>query len=294
MDEPLSNPPVEPALAPEPAFAPDPPPHATTTEFPEDLRAPWDFVDMIIFIFFAVGILFLANTVMAALAINFAGVKPGEIETFATHNAGFVVIRQIAWFSLLMGYLYAIVRVRTAGSVWSALGWRGLSPRAATDAEPQRSPLTKAGLSLIAGALLAIVVEFATHFVGTNAHLPIQDLLEDRRSILYLMVFGLLVAPLVEETVFRGFLYPVMARRFGLPLGVFFTGTLFGLLHAEQLGGHWGEVGLLIFVGIVFTAARARFGSVTVSFLLHLGYNGLLFFQTYVATDGLRHFPTVK
>ena len=147
---------------------------------------------------------------------------------------------------------------------------------------------------LAGGALLAFFVQVATLFVGTEAKLPIQALLSDRRSILYMMGFGLAVAPLVEETIFRGFLYPVLARRFGVIAGVIFTGLFFGLMHAEQLWGGWGEIGLLVVVGIVFTAARAWSGSVAVSYLLHLGYNGLLFLGTYVATGGLRHFSAGK
>ena len=294
MDEPLPNPPGEFAPAPESPFAPEAAAPARAAELPEDLRAPWDFVDMVIFLFFAIGMVYVLNTLLATLVVSFMGVRPENLEQFANHSAGFIVVRQVAWFSVLLGYLYAVVRVRTGASVWSTLGWRGLTRRTAPDAQRQLPPLVKAPVLLFAGALLAILVEIATHFVGTSAHLPIQDLLADRRSVLYLMAFGLLAAPLVEETVFRGFLYPVMARRFGIPVGVFFTGTLFGLMHAMQLWGGWGEISLLIVVGIVFTAARAWSGSVAVSYLLHLGYNGFLFLGAYVATDGLRHFPTGK
>ncbi len=73
-------------------------------------------------------------------------------------------------------------------------------------------------------------------------------------------VLGVLVAPLVEETIFRGFLYPVIARRLGIAAGIAITGTLFGLMHAAQLWGGWGQIALLIFVGVVLTWVRARIG----------------------------------
>ena len=92
--------------------------------------------------------------------------------------------------------------------------------------------------------------------------------------ILY-AVLGVLVAPLVEETIFRGFLYPVIARRLGIAAGVLITGMLFGLLHAAQLWGGWGQIVLLIVVGVVLTAVRARTGTVSASYFVHLGYNGL-------------------
>ena len=105
------------------------------------------------------------------------------------------------------------------------------------------------------------------------------------------MCFGILVAPLVEETMFRGFLYPIVARRFGVTAGVIVTGTLFGAMHAQQLWGGWGQIGLLIGVGIVLTWVRARTGSVTASYFVHLGYNSLLFLGFFTATGGLRHIP---
>ena len=96
-----------------------------------------------------------------------------------------------------------------------------------------------------------------------------------RVSILLFGILGVLVAPLVEETIFRGFLYPVIARQLGTIAGVAITGTLFGLMHAAQLWGGWGQIALLILVGIVLTWVRARTGSVAASFFVHLGYNSL-------------------
>jgi membrane protease YdiL (CAAX protease family) len=308
MTDPYQSPPAAPDEVSPLAAAPSPSEGAALARsvaaeaaLPDDLRTPWDLVDMLIFFVFGFGMLFLVTNMMATLAIRFAGVKPENLEEFARTNAGFVVLHQIVWFGLLLGYLSAVIRVRTEEPVWRALGWRGLPGRATTvdgqivpASKPALRTLGQVALLLAGGALLALLVQVATLFVGTSAKLPIQALFADRRSILYMMGFGVAVAPLAEETVFRGFLYPLLARRFGVVAGVVFTGMFFGLMHAEQLWGGWGEIGLLIIVGMVFTAARARSGSVAVSYLLHLGYNGLLFLGTYIATGGLRHFPTGK
>jgi hypothetical protein len=47
------------------------------------------------------------------------------------------------------------------------------------------------------------------------------------------------------------------------------------MAHAAQLRGGSGQIALLILVGIVLTWVRARTGTVTASFFVHLGYNGL-------------------
>jgi membrane protease YdiL (CAAX protease family) len=119
---------------------------------------------------------------------------------------------------------------------------------------------------------------------------------------------AVLLAPLVEETVFRGYLYPFLAGKFsnlagyfgfapntalraGTAAGVLITGILFGLLHGAQLGWTWAIVSLLIFVGIIFTFARAITGTVLASFLLHLGYNSMLAAASVIATKGFTHLP---
>src|SRR4029077_2356659 len=125
------------------------------------------------------------------------------------------------------------------------------------------------------GEMVAGGVSFANGFLDSQETLPSEELLQARVSILLFGVLGVLVAPLVEETVFRGFLYPVIARRLGIVAGIAIAGTLFGLMHAAQLWGGWGQIALLIFVGIVLTWLRARTGTVAASYFVHLGYNGL-------------------
>jgi membrane protease YdiL (CAAX protease family) len=46
----------------------------------------------------------------------------------------------------------------------------------------------------------------------------------------------------------------------------------------------------MMLVGVVLTWVRARTGTVTASYLMHLGYNSLLFLGFVIATGGLRHF----
>jgi len=139
--------------------------------------------------------------------------------------------------------------------------------------------------------LLAVIVSAAGRFFGQQNELPIEQMFRSRPTVMLLIAFGILVAPLVEETMFRGFLYPVIARRFGMAAGVVITGALFGAMHAQQLWGGWGQIVLLILVGILLTWVRARTGTVAASYLVHLGYNTLLFLGFFAATGGLRHIP---
>jgi membrane protease YdiL (CAAX protease family) len=81
------------------------------------------------------------------------------------------------------------------------------------------------------------------------------------------------------------------AFRTGVASSILLTGVLFGLLHAPQLGWTFGLVSLLVFVGVIFTLARAWTGTVLASFLLHLGYNSFLAVTSIIATKGFTQMP---
>jgi len=100
--------------------------------------------------------------------------------------------------------------------------------------------------------------------------------------------------PARRGNVFRGYLYPLFAKSFGIVPGILLTGVLFGLMHGSQLGWTWASSGLLILVGIIFTFARAHTGTVVASFLLHLGYNSMIAVATIVGTHGFTQIPSVN
>jgi len=187
----------------------------------------------------------------------------------------------------LLGYLAAQMRLRFHSPFWRTIGWRPL--------ETATSPRALAYLKLVLGGfLLAVVTVIAETAFPPKHALPIETVLQDPRAALLFMLTAVLVAPVVEETLFRGYLYPVVARSFGVGAGVFITGTLFGLLHSVQLWGGWWQIALLIVVGIVFTLVRARTGTVLASFIVHISYNALQVITTLVAIHGVRHLTPVK
>lgn len=278
-----------PALPPPPDGSPPPesavpPPQPVPPALPEDLRTSWGVLDLLGFAVFSVAMLLLLTNVLAAVAVEKFGVPPERIAQFTTTDAGFIVCRQVLWFFFLLLYLYAQIRRRSAEPFWRALGWRGL--RFGQVAVPLLVLIL-----LLAGSALAIAADAASAFYTTEKQLPIQALFSERRSVLYLMAYGLLLAPLAEETLFRGFIYPVLARKFGVFAGITVTGVLFGLVHAPQLWGGWGQIATLVAVGMALTAVRAGLRSVAASYLLHLGYNGFLFGGFWFATGALRHLP---
>ena len=236
----------------------------------DDLRVPWGWLEVALFVILGVIASVVVTWGMAEVAVRFFGAKPGDVfgTTMSTAKSVVVLLSQAVLDSLAILYLYLMLQARTDQPFWPSIGWREMIPSA--------GKIRDSALQFLAGgAVLAFAVSFAGGFLNSKETLPIEQLLQARISILLFGVLGVLVAPLVEETIFRGFLYPVIARRLGIAAGVAITGILFGLMHAAQLWGGWGQIALLILVGVVLTWVRARTGTVAASYFVHLGYNGL-------------------
>ncbi len=261
------------------AFTPEPPPSPILAD---DLATPWDIFDLVVLFCFSLAMLYLLTNAMATLAILRLGVAPGQIERFAATSAGFVVCRQVVWFSLILIFLYAVIHRRTNQPFWPTIGWR--RPRLGELGAGILVPLL-----LLAGVLLGLGADVASKFYNTTKELPIEALFTTRRSVEYLTAFAILIAPLAEETVFRGYVYPVLARKFGISTGIVLTGILFGMVHVPQLWGGWGQIATLVAVGMALTAVRAATHSVFASYLVHLGYNGFLFAGIFISPLVMRH-----
>ena len=236
----------------------------------DDLRVPWGWLELTLFVILGVIGSVVVTYGMAQVAVRFFGANSNDVfgETMSTAKSVVVLISQAILDGLAILYLYLMLLARTEAPFWPSIGWR--------DALRGGGTIRDSALQFLAGgAILAFVVSFAGGFLNSKETLPIEELLQARVSILLFGILGVLVAPLVEETIFRGFLYPVIARRLGVAAGVAITGTLFGLLHAAQLWGGWGQIALLILVGVVLTWVRAKTGTVAASYFVHLGYNGL-------------------
>jgi membrane protease YdiL (CAAX protease family) len=252
---------------------------------PEDLRISWSWPHFFVFIFFALSSFFLVQTVLILYFAPHRTLPPKELERYLLNKPQFLFGTNLLWYAAIFLFLYVTLGVLRGVPFWRSLGWKKLkSNLSAGKANPWAYFFTGCGL--------AIFVFIASSQVQTNDKMPIEEVLKNRSSAMLLMAMAVLVAPLVEETVFRGYLYPLFAKSFGILPGILLTGVLFGLMHGAQLAWTWGIVGLLIVVGIIFTFARAYTGTVLASFLLHLGYNSMIALATIIGTHGFTKIPT--
>ncbi len=141
------------------------------------------------------------------------------------------------------------------------------------------------------GAAMLFALDILQSFLPVPKDTPFEHLFDRPLDAYLLSIIAVSLGPLMEELFFRGFLYPVLAKRMGVVWGVLLTALPFGLIHLPQYGWAWG-VGLVIFlVGVVCGAVRAATKSVGASFLVHVGYNGMQMLIAVVATQGFRHMP---
>ena len=81
---------------------------------------------------------------------------------------------------------------------------------------------------------------------------------------------AIIVAPIVEEIIFRGYIYPALKRySHGLFAG-FMTSLLFAVVH-----GHVEGLVPLLFLAIILTLCYEKTGSIFVPILIHALFNGI-------------------
>lgn len=162
-------------------------------------------------------------------------------------------------------------------------GYRA-KPRDIGIAKPSLSHLGKAAvcfLVYIAASLL--VANIAQHIPGFNQNQS-QDLgyvSPHGADLIAGFVQLLIITPLAEETIFRGFMFAGIRRHAPFWLTAIVVSALFGLAH-----GQW-NVGLDVSVmSLVSCYLRERSGSLWPSIFLHMLKNGVAFYLLYLYTGG--------
>lgn len=142
---------------------------------------------------------------------------------------------------------------------------------------------------LALGAVMLLGLSMLESFLPMPKETPFEKLFIRPRDAYLLAIIAVTLGPLVEELFFRGFFYPVLARRWGAGWGIFLTALPFAAMHMPQYGYAWGALLVIFIVGVVCGVVRAVTGSVGASFLVHVGYNGAQMVIAVVVTHGFRH-----
>jgi membrane protease YdiL (CAAX protease family) len=110
-------------------------------------------------------------------------------------------------------------------------------------------------------------------FGGGSSKQNIVEFFSASRTIeqrIIIIVFAVAIAPIVEEFVFRFFIYGVLKRYVGCLLGVILSSLLFAAAHA-----HFPSFVPLFVLGSCFAIAYEWSGSILVSMTMHSLFNSL-------------------
>lgn len=177
---------------------------------------------------------------------------------------------------VLAVYLFA---VRRADGDWSLLGIRAFSQWWVILA-PVLTLVQLLGMSLV-NVLLVLP------FTGGEFENPQVEALTGGsalsvRDLGLLLLLVAVIAPIAEELFFRGMLYPVLRRRWSVPLAIGVNGLVFALIHFIPI-----LIPGLCLVGIVLAWIRERSGSLIPCILVHALQNAVVVVSIYAVMNGM-------
>jgi membrane protease YdiL (CAAX protease family) len=122
---------------------------------------------------------------------------------------------------------------------------------------------------------LVLVCDVITQrlFGGGSSRQSIVEFFSGSRTIeqrIVIIIFAVAIAPMVEEFLFRFFIYGVLKRYFGWVLGVIFSALLFAAAHA-----HFPSFVPLFVLGSCFAIAYEWSGSILVAMAMHSLFNSV-------------------
>ncbi len=240
---------------------PGPPP----TSAPERHRQ-WGGIDLSLFGgFFIFSVVFLPSMMIRGVQALYP--EFGLEDITAAHS----VILQAFVDLILVAFIFFLVRKVHGFSFREEMGW---SPEVAYRTIPL----------VLVGAGLAVSVMIVAALFPPSEPPPIESMLSTPGAIWTFALFGIAFAPILEELIFRGFLFRVFDQLAGPSVAVSMTAVLFASLHIPQLWGSWTGILLILGVGYVLSALRRHSRSIIPPIIVHVAYNSMLFFAFALST----------
>lgn len=132
------------------------------------------------------------------------------------------------------------------------------------------------------GFLLCIAVTVALYgtaigiiaLMGEQENDLIRILQSSRTAVFLTAAMATFTAPLVEELVYRGVLYPAFKKSFGTFAAIFLVTILFSAVHVPQYLPSYGTILVITILSLVLTVIRAYTKSLLPCFVIHTLFNG--------------------
>ncbi len=188
----------------------------------------------------------------------------GVVLTISDEDKVWIGLAGTALLDAVMLWMAWSYTVRKHGCRWSALGFRRLALKEARWALPA---------GLFASLTVAVVYAVIVSALGYQDRLKAPTFFENPTAAEKAAFAGLAIvlAPLVEETFFRGFVLRGLMRRMGFLAAAALASALFAVAHVDPVSY------LPVFcIGMVLAWVATETGSLASSMLVHAAYNGVV------------------
>lgn len=226
-----------------------------------DKASPWSFFDLLaltafIFLFASYDPFRLGDRLIDFLRLNFfIFTKEPRLLYYS-----YIYINTFIFKGISLVFLIALVKYRRVSFRNSVL-FCGRMPAARS--------------YLVVYAILCVLLRLLSADNPLVPNIPLDSVFTEARIIgNAIIIFSVIVvAPLVEELLFRGFLYPALNKYMGIYPSIVLTSILFTAAHYPQIRGEYLFMGIIFFVSLMITYARAKTGSTWFAIILHHIYN---------------------
>ncbi|MDD5484246.1 MAG: type II CAAX endopeptidase family protein [Kiritimatiellae bacterium] len=204
---------------------------------------------------------------LSAGLIHWGGIKLGWFAADAKDTAAALVQGLLFHGIALLIVCWFIRRRNISWNEAFGMGWRNLKPAAGRG---------------LAGYLGIIPIVFFTSFLcqlflyAAGYPVTLQDVVavfmepQSGWSLFFLLLLAVVVAPVVEETLFRGILLPVLMKKTGPGAAVVISSALFALVHQ-----HLPSFAPLFVLAVVLSMLYISSGSLWTPIVLHSVFNGV-------------------
>jgi membrane protease YdiL (CAAX protease family) len=166
--------------------------------------------------------------------------------------------------TLVLAWL--IVTAKGRRPFWSSLGWTWSSRHGIV-----------ADIVMCVGITLGLcAVGIALSYLFGNKETDLERMLNSSLAARYgIVAMAVLTAPLVEEVVYRGVLYPALQRRIGRHLGVIGVTLVFALIHVPQYLPNYAAISAIVVLSYTLTFVRAKTGRLLPCVIIHTIFNSI-------------------
>lgn len=139
------------------------------------------------------------------------------------------------------------------------------------------APIGYVAYLVLAGALTTLMSAFSW-FVADQAQDVGFGYFITTGDRIMAMIALVLVAPIAEEIIMRGWLYGKLRARVNVVVAILLISILFGFMH-----GQWNVAVTTFALSVVLCSLREVTGTIWSGMLLHILSNGIAFYMLYVA-----------